>query len=123
MILLLVNYALFGDYTLKIIGYGIAALELIITGVKGIKTFFGTSSKQIEKICERVIAKLESAKGTLTNYSEKIIDKQAEKVLPDVAESTSVKPATVVLGNAETPLQRQRRLAKNDNLSDKQIPS
>ena len=60
MALLMVNYALFGDPTLTLIGWIIAAIEASTAVLRLIKTIFRNNKKIVEK-CDRAIAKHEKA--------------------------------------------------------------
>lgn len=60
MALLMVNYALFGDPTLTMIGWIIAAIEASTAVLRLIKTIFRNNKKIVEK-CDRAIAKHEKA--------------------------------------------------------------
>lgn len=60
MALLMVNYALFGDPTLTMIGWIIAAIEASTAVLKLIRTIFRNNKKIVEK-CDRAIEKHEKA--------------------------------------------------------------
>lgn len=72
MALLLFNYALFGDSTLLIIGWVIAAFEAITAILKFIKMLLPQNSKSAEKIL-KIIDKIDKA-------IEKLKTKRAELV-------------------------------------------
>lgn len=60
MALLLVNYAIFGDPMLLIIGYAIAGLEAITAVLHFLKTVFKNNPKIVEKI-DKKISKYQNA--------------------------------------------------------------
>lgn len=77
MCLLLLNYSVFGDPILKVLGFIIAGIEAVSAIIGLVKKLF-PNNKQVNDVADGILATLESMKSTLITQSEVVQAKKQE---------------------------------------------